>query len=608
MTLSTVFADDFEECYPHGVFFDNRVRADQIKITTFNAEWLYIKDLSKVTSRFRKPAHAKDHLEEIVTIISELNSDILFLNEVEDCTILNRLANQYTALKTGNGNYQPYILNQADSGLNIGMLSRVRPMGIGVVKTPHDCVHCPHAPERNLWAQFEISNFQRFRVFGMHLKAKTEQNDFNDKRDKQVNAMMQDIGHAYEAGFEVVVLGDMNTERPAFESVQWLGSAAISPLVSQSGQTVVLRKYTHHFGQYDHIFLSRGLYDHVAQMKFGTESFTSPPGKEGRAQRKWGDRKSDHIPVSVVIQSSPHDAHAHAISGVSGYVIGYDIALPVTPTKKRQKTNYQGDFQVHEDFQVYEDRSDTRANYPIRNNGHRQDQRSSQNPQTKVFQVFPSGDENIAPRFQNNEGRNDNQQVFRNNDHRQGHRFIPQNKVPLGNYGFSSGRNDNQQLFRNNDHRQGQRVFQKLQNKVGSKPKNSKRQYGSMNSRQDQRSSQNPQTKVFQVFPSGDENIAPRFQNNEGRNDNQQVFRNNDHRQGHRFIPQNKVPLGNYGFSSGRNDNQQLFRNNDHRQGQRVFQKLQNKVGSKPKNSKRQYGSMNSRQFNNQDMKKMITT
>ena len=61
-------------------------------------------------------------------VLKSLDADIVNLVEVEDCTVLARMARDYA--RTSSGNYSSYLVKGMDSstGQNVGMLTRISPL------------------------------------------------------------------------------------------------------------------------------------------------------------------------------------------------------------------------------------------------------------------------------------------------------------------------------------------------------------------------------------------------------------------------------------------------------------------------------------------------
>lgn len=70
---------------------------------------------------------ADKHLDDLVKVIVQLDSDMLQLNDVEYCVVLQTLVEMLALL--GDVSYVPYLVHGADTAtsLNVALLTRVDP-------------------------------------------------------------------------------------------------------------------------------------------------------------------------------------------------------------------------------------------------------------------------------------------------------------------------------------------------------------------------------------------------------------------------------------------------------------------------------------------------
>ncbi|KAJ8550308.1 hypothetical protein ON010_g10762 [Phytophthora cinnamomi] len=113
---------------------DRRANKSQLKVATFNAEFLFLGTETHTLvcpgadCTWTTAAQAQSHIQQIATVVKALNADILHLNEVEDCTVLEAVITQLEAL--GDSTYVGYLVRGTDTstGQNAALLTRVDPV------------------------------------------------------------------------------------------------------------------------------------------------------------------------------------------------------------------------------------------------------------------------------------------------------------------------------------------------------------------------------------------------------------------------------------------------------------------------------------------------
>lgn len=79
---------------------DRRSNKNQLKVATFNAAFLFLGTESHQLScpgddcPWTTAAAADSHVTQIAAVIKSLNADIVQMNEVEDCTVLQSVITQ----------------------------------------------------------------------------------------------------------------------------------------------------------------------------------------------------------------------------------------------------------------------------------------------------------------------------------------------------------------------------------------------------------------------------------------------------------------------------------------------------------------------------------
>ncbi len=100
---------------------DRRTNKDVLTVGTYNAYWLFLSKWDKVWSSL---SEAEEHLADIAEVVKEINVDILVLEEVESCAVLEALL-----AKVADSTYKYYLIPGTDSatGQNVGLITRVDP-------------------------------------------------------------------------------------------------------------------------------------------------------------------------------------------------------------------------------------------------------------------------------------------------------------------------------------------------------------------------------------------------------------------------------------------------------------------------------------------------
>jgi hypothetical protein len=106
---------------------DRRADRSKVRVATFNAEWLFPGNDTVSVSPWTS-LQAEEHLINVSQAIYQLNPDILGLQEVFDCTILERLIEKLNHL--GATGYKGYLVQGTDTATrqNVALLTRVDPI------------------------------------------------------------------------------------------------------------------------------------------------------------------------------------------------------------------------------------------------------------------------------------------------------------------------------------------------------------------------------------------------------------------------------------------------------------------------------------------------
>uniref|UniRef100_A0A6B2LJM2 Endonuclease/exonuclease/phosphatase domain-containing protein n=1 Tax=Arcella intermedia TaxID=1963864 RepID=A0A6B2LJM2_9EUKA len=124
-------------CSTPTTFQDRRADKSKLTIAAYNAEWLFWDngnggpstkcplDHSSGTCPWKDAAELEAHLQIVASELSQVDADIVALEEVQDCVVLQCLINAI-----GDSSYKPYLIPGRDTATNqnVGIISRVDPV------------------------------------------------------------------------------------------------------------------------------------------------------------------------------------------------------------------------------------------------------------------------------------------------------------------------------------------------------------------------------------------------------------------------------------------------------------------------------------------------
>jgi len=196
---------------------DRRVNQARIRLATFNAEWLFPgNDKSPWTTM-----QAEEHLTNVSVAVSQLNADILALQEVYDCNMLLRLIEKLD--KLGATGYKGYLVQGTDTATqqNVALITRVDPIS-NLVRTANRVAYplvgntCgstsangTSAVSKHFVARFNISGVV-YSFFNHHFLAYPTTPDRCVQREAQASVMRGLINSAISEKDGIVVFGDYN--------------------------------------------------------------------------------------------------------------------------------------------------------------------------------------------------------------------------------------------------------------------------------------------------------------------------------------------------------------------------------------------------------------
>jgi hypothetical protein len=171
-------------------------------------------------SRNCDAAGAAAHLADLQSMMLGLRADILNVNSVEDCAILQTLVSSQGRNNAGVQAYQAYMeaFTQTDA-LPVGLITQVDPVAdltrnITVVHYPipdSQCGEVAHgdAPSHYYRTEFLIWEM-RVALFGLNLPGPPHNPSACSRREAQAKVVQERVRMDRDAGREVIVLGDLN--------------------------------------------------------------------------------------------------------------------------------------------------------------------------------------------------------------------------------------------------------------------------------------------------------------------------------------------------------------------------------------------------------------
>ncbi|TYZ62966.1 hypothetical protein PybrP1_008104 [[Pythium] brassicae (nom. inval.)] len=312
---------------------DRRTVKTQIKYTTYNAEFLFLQGLGTLKCpgadcKWETATAAQNHIVQVAKIIKSLDSDILQLTEVEDCTVLNAVITQLAQL--GDSTYKPYLLRGTDTatGQNVGLLTRVDPSAnlqrsTSAPSIPVSGSKCPSASgfsstksvSKHFYTTFNVPGFTKpLTVVGAHLLANPEDKVRCYEREAQATVLASLANAAILNGNHAIISGDLNdwsssvpdrNNNAPISNV--LGILTGSTMVQTAANATQATRYSQWFDKnkdctflttevssLDHILVSKSLSSAVTSVKFHNDLYTA----------SCTGLNSDHYPITVTINAA----------------------------------------------------------------------------------------------------------------------------------------------------------------------------------------------------------------------------------------------------------------------------------------------------------------
>jgi endonuclease/exonuclease/phosphatase family metal-dependent hydrolase len=300
-------------------------------VATFNAAFLFLGTESHGLScpgadcPWATTADAESHVLQIASVIKSLDADIVQLNEVEDCTVLEAVITQLQAL--GDSSYQPYLVRGTDTstGQNAALLTRIDPV-VDLQRTetratiPVSGSTCPSSSgysstkgvSKHLYTTFNVTGFSKpITLVGAHLLANPESKPRCFEREAQATVLAGLANAAVDEGHHAIITGDLNDWSAAvpYKNNNAPISAALAILTGDNFVEVASKvaqpnRYSEWYDEdndcvyedtevssLDHILVSKSLSAALTSVSFNHDLYTT----------SCSGYNSDHYPISIVL-------------------------------------------------------------------------------------------------------------------------------------------------------------------------------------------------------------------------------------------------------------------------------------------------------------------
>ena len=338
----------FEECVlVPSIPEDRRTDPDQLRVATFNAEFLFTKGLGQLKCpgkdcEWKTQEAAMDHIEGIAKVVYDMDADIIQLNEVEDCTALKLLVKEVA--KLGDDTYVPYIIRGDDrfTAQNAAIITRVDPIDTisrvtERVEYPVPKSSCGKFPSqerkskgvsKNILARFDVAGFSSpITMIGVHFLARPQDTKRCFEREAQASVIAKQVEVARKAGDHVIVLGDYNDFSNEVLDIQSslpisnvMGILADAGMENIGNRVPQEERYSNWWDRnsdcvyrvpeevsaLDHIMMTKCLADQISTVSYGTELF----------KMACGSPYSDHFPVIATLKSNGGSCSENQKTGI----------------------------------------------------------------------------------------------------------------------------------------------------------------------------------------------------------------------------------------------------------------------------------------------------
>jgi endonuclease/exonuclease/phosphatase family metal-dependent hydrolase len=321
---------------------DRREDKTKLKFTTYNTEFLFLQGLGVLKCpgedcKWNSLQDARNHIKQVAKNVIALNSDIIQLDEVEDCNVLKELLAEVK--KLGDDTYKPYLVrgNDLQTGQNVALITRVDPAvdlqrsdkRISLPVADSKCptrktksslrrVEATGAATKSLskcfYTYFEVEGFSKpITVVGAHLLARPTDKMRCMEREGQASIVASLANNALLDGHHVIISGDMNDwssstpdkngNQPISNVLDIMRGRNFEDAASKVSQASRFTQWwdrdndcvweEKEVSMLDHILISKELFQSVQSVHIDNDLY----------EASCGGFNSDHYPVSVVLKS-----------------------------------------------------------------------------------------------------------------------------------------------------------------------------------------------------------------------------------------------------------------------------------------------------------------
>ncbi|GAB9474730.1 hypothetical protein Gpo141_00011848 [Globisporangium polare] len=312
---------------------DRRPNKSQLTYATYNTEFLFLQGYGTLNCpgadcKWATATDAQNHIAQVAKIIKALDADILQMNEVEDCVVLNAVIAQLQLL--GDNTYQPYLVRGTDTatGQNSALLTRVDPAEDlqrtnTAVSLPVSGSKCPSASgysktksvAKHFYTSFNVAGFSKpITVVGAHLLANPQDKVRCFEREGQATVLAGLTNAAVLNGHHTIFSGDLNdfsatipdknNNKPISGVLSILTGSSMVQVADKAPQSTRFTQWwdknndcvfaSTEVSSLDHILVSKSLSASVSNVTFG--NFLNDPS--------CGGYNSDHWPIKITIQAA----------------------------------------------------------------------------------------------------------------------------------------------------------------------------------------------------------------------------------------------------------------------------------------------------------------
>ena len=219
----------FMECpYAPNIPNDRRSNKDELKIVSYNAEWLFLDDDRSMGSlecpgecQWNNKSHALRHFNVTARYLSNIDADIIVLIEVSDCWTCQMLIGNMTQ----SDQYRGYLIKGKDmfTGQNICLITKIDPVSnltrsnarhkypITNSKCGYNDEPVSYGVSKHVKATFHIDGFgKNIDIYGIHLLSQPTNPKNCAKREAQAMVLSDMIRDSVNNDHYVIIAGDYN--------------------------------------------------------------------------------------------------------------------------------------------------------------------------------------------------------------------------------------------------------------------------------------------------------------------------------------------------------------------------------------------------------------